>query len=104
MIDVGFVRAVGAGVAEAIFRLVAFGDSQGALSILENISAAFSSAGGGPAPSPDPGATREDGSLWTIQTWFLDRGLDAAEGPDGPLPADYVWGQDGDSWVWRPVT
>ena len=39
MIDVGFVRAIGAGVAEAIFRLVAFGDSQGALSILENISA-----------------------------------------------------------------
>ena len=98
-------RTLGADVAEAVARLFA-GDYQGALSILEATAGRLRSLIGGdqgPASSPDQGSVGVDGSLWTIQTWFLDRGLEPAQGPEGPIPAHYVWSpNETGEWVWRP--
>jgi len=104
-IIVDSARTLGADVAEAVARLFA-GDYQGALSILEAVAGRLRSLIGGEEDTsypPDQGSVCVDGSLWTIQTWYLDRGREPAQGPEGPIPAHYVWSpNETGEWVWHP--
>jgi len=102
---VDFARSLGADVAEVVTRLFA-GDFHGASSVLEGVAGQIRSLADldqGPASSPEQGSVADDGSLWTIQTWFLDRGLEPAQGPEGSIPSHYVWSpKETGEWVWRP--